>query len=150
MVGGDSGGGSRQLAELIDEHSDAIVSDLSIYHGIKPWEIIDGPYPPRLLLAYITNLPEDSATMASLRGGPEHRGWDMKTHLLASIFDAVQNNTYVLVSANSKRKPKPPQPIPRPKVKERKKNPKANKFAAMARLARRRAVRQAETVKGTA
>lgn len=136
MDGGDSAGGSGELARLIDEHGESIVSDLSTYHGIKPWQILDGTYPPRVLLAYIAKLPIDSATAASLRGGDQFRGWDVNTYVLANIFDAVQSNTYAFIAANSKKKPPKPEPMPRPSNKKaKKKDPANNKFAAMARLA---------------
>ena len=88
-----------------------------------------------MVIAYVRNLPLDSATSAHLRGGDEFRGWDVHSYLLANLIDAVNSNTYAFVSAHSKRKPKAPEPFTRPKSKVKKKNPLANKFAAMARIA---------------
>lgn len=63
---------------------------------------------------WVEHLPEDSATVAALRGGHEHRAWTSTAHLLASVVDAVQVNTWTTVAAHAKRRPKPPTPLPRP------------------------------------
>lgn len=63
---------------------------------------------------WVEHLPEDSATVAALRGGHEHRAWTSAAHLLASVVDAVQVNTWTTIAAHSKRRPKPPTPLPRP------------------------------------
>lgn len=134
MVGGDSAGGSFELARLIDEYGEFLISDLSVYHGIKPWQIIDGSYSPRALLAYIKNLPLDSATVSAIRGGPEFRNWNANMYMLANLVDAVNHNTYVLTAANSsKKKPKQPEPVKRPDAKKPKSN--GGLFAHMARTA---------------
>lgn len=97
----------------------------------------------RKALVFIRNLPLDSATSASLRGGDEFREWDGQMYMLANLIDAVKENTHVFVSANSKRKPKAPKPMPRPETKGAKKN-QNNMFAAMARAAYVNAEKQAE------
>lgn len=126
---------------MINKHGECIVADLSRYHGIKPWEILDGTYSPKVLLAYIRNLPLDSASMAAIRGGPEFIGWDPHMYMLANIVDAIQTNTYAFVAANSKRKPKAPTPVKRPKQKG---NPEQARFAALARIARANAIKKAQ------
>jgi hypothetical protein len=73
-----------------------------------------GTLSPRRVLWWVEHLPEDSATVAALRGGPEHRAWTSSAHLLASVVDAVQVNTWTAVAAHAKRRPKPPAPLPRP------------------------------------
>lgn len=80
-------------------------------------------------------MPLESATSAALRGGDQFRGWSMQTYMLANVVDAIQQNTFAFVSANSKKKPKAPQPVERPSEKKKKSNPLQNKFAAMARMA---------------
>lgn len=77
----------------------------------------DHTHSPRLLLARLTQLPDTSALAASIRGEP--RGWGADRHLLATVVDAVQINTWVLSSANSKRKPKKPTLVTRPGKKKR-------------------------------
>lgn len=66
------------------------------------------------MLWWVEHLPEDSATVAALRGGSEHPAWTSTAHLLASVVDAVQVNTWTTVAAHAKRRPKPPTPLPRP------------------------------------
>ena len=73
-----------------------------------------GGLSPRRVLWWVEHLPEDSATVAALRGGHEHRAWTSAAHLLASVVDAVQVNTWTTVAAHAKRRPKPPTPLPRP------------------------------------
>lgn len=97
----------------------------------------------RKALAIIRNLPLDSATVASIRGGVEFKGWDNHLYMLANLVDAVKENTYVFVAANAKRKPKPPKPIDRPASKK-KTNPLGNRFALMARIARKNAAEKAK------
>jgi hypothetical protein len=73
---------------------------------------------PRRVLWLVEHLPEDSATVAALRGGPdhagEHRPWTSTLHLLATVVDAVQLNTWATVATHAKHRPKPPTPLPRP------------------------------------
>jgi hypothetical protein len=74
-------------------------------------------YTPRLLLALIMWLPEDSAFVASLRGGRRWLGWSPDRALLADIYDALNLNT--VATGNWKRQPKIP-PWPRPNTPKRK------------------------------
>lgn len=143
MDGGDPAGGSSELAELIDKFGEHIVSDLRRYYGVNLSDVLveESGLSPRLVIAYIRNLPIDSATAAALRGGDQFRGWDTQTYLLAAVVDAVNQNTFAFVSANSKKKPKAPEPIERPEQKT-KTNPLASKFAAMARIARKSAIKR--------
>jgi hypothetical protein len=67
----------------------------------------------------VEHLPEDSATVAALRGGPEHRPWTTVAHLLATVVDAVQLGTWAHIAANAKRRPPPPKPLPRPTTSSR-------------------------------
>ena len=69
---------------------------------------------PRYVLTLIEHLPQDSAFVASIRGGRQHRGWGVGEYLLAHLIDAVNANTFVLTSAHSKVKPKRPEPVQRP------------------------------------
>jgi hypothetical protein len=100
------------------------VYDFRAYLGLNLWDVLFDTS-PRLLLALIEGLPEDSAFVASVRAAapyreadpnaqyePEFRGWTRLHSLLADIFDAVNLNT--AATGNFK---KPPQfePWPRPK-----------------------------------
>lgn len=135
MDGGDPAGGSRELVRLIDKHGDALVYDFQTIIGRPLTDLfVDGSgLTPRMAMAYIRNLPHDSATVAEMRGGPEFRGWNPTTHLIADVFDAIKENTYVAVSANSgKKKPKKPERYPRPGDLVQKRNA-PNSFIAAAR-----------------
>lgn len=134
MEGSDPAGGSLSLADLIDKHGEKIFFDLHRYAGglnlVKALED-DSGYSPRQLLHLIMSLPVESATMAALQGGDEFRGWGVLEYQIASLIDSVRENTYVLISANSKKKPEKPEPTYRPKQKQSQKT-KPNSFAAMA------------------
>lgn len=84
-----------------------------LWHGDPPARL-SPRLSPRRMLWLIEHLPEDSATVAALRGGPEHRAWTTCAHLLATIADAVQLGTWATVAANAKRRPPAPKPLPRP------------------------------------
>lgn len=68
--------------------------------------------------------------MAMMRGGPEYIGWGSSRYQTAELIDAVRENTWAFVCANTKRAPKRPTPTWRPAAKK-----KTNLFAAMARQA---------------
>jgi hypothetical protein len=89
---------------------------------------------PRHLLMYISALPFESSTMATLRGDGHGTSWSPDTYMLANVVDLIAWGNYQFVSANSKKKPKAPKPIDRPGTAAQNK-PKTNQFAAMARLA---------------
>lgn len=132
MAEGYSAGGSVGLAELIDKHGEYIYRDLHEYAG--GLNLVDAlregsGYSPRQLIMLIRNLPMDSATIASIRGGEQFRGWSMDRYMVAQLIDAVQENTYVtILAAGPKRKPKAPEPTHRPDTEKK----KGNSFAAMA------------------
>jgi hypothetical protein len=129
--GGDPAGGSAGLAELIDKYGDEIFADLLQYCGVNLVVALKpgSGFSPRQLLALIHQLPVESRTVAAIQGGPEFRSWTPDTYLLAAVIDAVRENTWAFVSANSKKKPKPPEPVKRPGKAKKK---KTNSFAAMA------------------
>jgi hypothetical protein len=88
----------------------------------------------REVLWLVEHLPEDSATVAAMKGGPEHRPWTSPTHLLAA-------QTNILYAANRQRAGKATRtplikpPVTKKKVPERVVDLKAVK-ARMARRAR--------------
>lgn len=133
MDGGDSAGGSAGLAELIDEHGEELFADLIEYNGINLVQALKpgSGFSPRQLLILVRQLPPESRTVAAIRGGAQFRGWDSDRYLRAAMVDAIRENTYAFIAANSKRKPKPPEPIERPdKTSKRRQN--KNAFAVMA------------------
>ncbi len=93
-------------------------------------------FSPRQILALIRQLPVESRTAAGMRGGEQFRGWGPDRYLAALLVDAVTQNTYAFVAANSTRRPKAPEPVPRPATTTRK---RTGAFAAM--VARAKAAR---------
>ena len=53
----------------------------------------------------------------------EPASWSAEAHLLASVIDAVNENTWVLAAVNSKRKPPRPDAMPRPGARKRRTGP---------------------------
>jgi hypothetical protein len=112
------------------------MADLKLYFGVQLKDVVDFPVSelsPREVLAYIRNLPPESATVAELRGGPEFLGWGNDRYMMADLIDAIRELIYVQVASKSKKKPQPPKPYERPDT--RVKTKKSNNFAAMARAA---------------
>lgn len=67
----------------------------------------EGP-PPRLVLALVQALPDDSLTHALMQGGWENFGWGHSRHLMASIYDALNQNTIATGSWKKGKTPKLP------------------------------------------
>jgi hypothetical protein len=79
----------------------------------------------------VRQLPSESRTFAVLRGHPDAAGWSLDRYLLASLVDAMRENTYAFVLANSKKRVPEPDPVQRPES-AAKQRPKNNAFAQMA------------------
>lgn len=144
MDGGDPGPGSRQLVRLIDVAGEELYADFQQYTHYDFLDVLrDGSgLTPRLALHLIRQLPVESRTVAALRGGPEFLGWGPDRYILANVFDAIKENTYVTVAANSgRRKPSKPKPMDRPESRLQRKRGK-NSFAAMASMHANRARRK--------
>lgn len=97
---------------------------LELYRGEMSW---------RELRVFVRHLPTDSATARAVRGSaPEEDAWTLDRQLLASVVDAVRENTFATVKLGGDPKKtarlKPPKPIPRPGVEEPK-NTNVIKFA---------------------
>ncbi|KDN84374.1 hypothetical protein [Kitasatospora cheerisanensis] len=109
-------GGSLQLVQLIQVSGlgGELRADLQQYYGLDLADLPRGTLAPRRILQLVEHLPYDCALMAALRGGPVHRQWDTRTHLLASIVDAVQAGTWTAVQLASHRRVPEPEPLPRP------------------------------------
>src|SRR5690606_23624409 len=79
-------GGSLALAELIEQHGEAIAADWARFYNEPHFERsvlrslldADGEWTPGEVLVRTKWLPEDSAFRASLAGGPEHIGWSLR------------------------------------------------------------------------
>jgi hypothetical protein len=107
-------GGILGLDQLTDQvGGSALYADLRRY-GVDLADLWRGGLSPRQVWWLVEHLPEDSATVAALRGGAEQRAWTTLAHLLATVADAVQLNTWTTVAAHAKRRPAPPKPLPRP------------------------------------
>lgn len=93
---------------------------------------VRGRHSARYVLALIGTLPDDSATLAAIRGGREALGWDAKAYVLADLVDAVQALTHVQVAKASKnpRSVERPKPYPRPYAKRTGRPSGTNPFAA--------------------
>jgi hypothetical protein len=94
------------------------MADLSHYHRINLTDLVTGVggWTPRLVLGLLAELPEDAATVASIRGGDEWRGWTRGTGVLADLYDALNVNTRA--TGQWKRKPPKIDPYPRPEQKK--------------------------------
>ncbi|MEU4155694.1 hypothetical protein [Actinoplanes sp. NPDC026670] len=71
---------------------------------------------PALVLLMVQRLPDDSLTMALASGGRAHFGWGADRHLLADLFDAINQNTRATGNWQKGKVPTFPQ-WPRPKAK---------------------------------
>ena len=134
MDRGDPGPGSQQLIGLIEKAGGELLADFEQYTRYHFLDLlVDGSgLTPRLALALIKQLPLGSRTVAILQGGPEFQGWDMNMYMMANLFDAISQNTYVTVAAASgKKKPAKPKPMERPQMKVQRTKGK-NSFAAVA------------------
>jgi len=131
-------GGSRVLAKLIDEHGEAILSDLLLYYGVDLRELFSevSPLSPRYVLALVMNLPDAGAFYAPRQGGPQFRGWDAGRYALVAQVNAQRSTNHILMMVNrdpKRQKPKPPEWFPTPDEATSKPSaPKPGSFAAIA------------------
>ncbi|MFJ5924828.1 hypothetical protein ACIQF6_19720 [Kitasatospora sp. NPDC092948] len=136
MDGAGRAGGSAGLIRLLDRHGAEIAADLRRFCGVDVLDFVRGRHSARYVLALIGTLPDDSATVAAMRGGREAAGWDAKAYVLADLVDAVQALTHVQVAKASKnpRSVERPKPYPRPYAKKSRRPTGAdNPFAAALR-----------------
>ena len=135
MVGWYSGGGSIALDGYFEAYGAALYADLRRYYGVNVVGLFSDPpeLSPAEVLALIEGLPLGS-TFAALAGGvPDSAGWDTNSYMLASVIDAVRENTYANMQVRTKKKLKQPTPVAVPGSKPRKKN--QNSFLRMAQAA---------------
>lgn len=150
----ESTGGSRVLAELIDKHGGAILSDLLQYYGIDLRDLFrkKAPLSPIFVLALIVNLPKEGAFYASRRGGQQYRGWTEDRYALADLIDSVRAGNHLFLLANrdpKKSKPATPKPYTRPDFLDTKTAaPKPGSFAAMVVAAKAALRKKKEAMNG--
>lgn len=96
---------------------------------------LQGEVTPTEVILLIRGLKVGSRFVAQMQGGEQYQEWNLMAYQMANIIDAINNNTYVLTAANSKRKPKAPKPTYRPgKVK----NKSQNAFRTQLEMAKQR------------
>jgi hypothetical protein len=109
----DRSGGIRGLCRLIDEHAEAIESDLLL----AGWRLSDVTvtfsWHDLLVMVRRWMATPGSATAAAVAG---HVVWSDQEHLLAALIDAVQIGNWQRVGKKSVPRPKP---VPRPGAKSR-------------------------------
>lgn len=77
---------------------------------------------PLLALALVRRLPDTSLTAALATGGRQHLGWGVDRHLLADLYDALNQNTRATGNwAKGKVPTFPLWPRPKPKAPPEKK-----------------------------
>ncbi|QFG14934.1 tail assembly chaperone [Mycobacterium phage BogosyJay] len=110
-------GGSRTLAELVDDYGDCIFADLYDEYGVDLGDIFvpESRLTPRKVLILIKELPIASRFFAEKQGGRQFRGWDETRYAMVAIVNAVRALQYTYVVAHSKSKPKAPASYPIPK-----------------------------------
>ncbi len=137
MDGRHPGGGSRGLAELIDEYGEHLAADLLEHYQVDLRDLFHPtrPLTPLWLLVLIRGLPEDCRFNAERRGGQEFRGWDADRWAAVATVNAVRALTYTYVSAHSKSRPKPPEPFPVPGGARKNNGPGSFAFIAAQQLA---------------
>lgn len=88
-------------------------------------DVIEGRGPsPSLVIQLAQRLPDTSLTVALASGGREHFGWGVDRHMLADLYDAVNQNTRASGNWGKRGAPKIPgwpRPIPTAKKPEQKK-----------------------------
>ena len=121
-------------------------ADLLRYYGVNVVGLFkDSPdLSPAETLALIESLPLGS-TFGALAGKvPDSAGWDTNSYMLASIIDAVRENTYANMQVRTKKKLKQPTPVKVPGSKPKKKQ-QSNSFVKMAQAVYRDKKKEVET-----
>ena len=121
-------GGIGGLAGFLREHGEAVEWDVARYWpGRRLLELYRGEMSWRELRVFLRFLPPDSATARSVRAStPEEDAWPLERQLLASVVDAVREQTFAMVKLHGDPKKtgrmKPPEPIERPGVEPRRRS----------------------------
>jgi hypothetical protein len=121
-------GGISGLRRFLEEYGEAVEWDIPHYWpGRSLLELYRGEMSWRELRVFLKWLPPESATSRAVRGSsPDEDAWTLDRQLLATIADAVRENTFTAVRLHGDPKRtsrlKPPDPIPRPGVEAAKKS----------------------------
>lgn len=118
-----------------------LYADLLRYYGVDVVGLfVDPPeLSPAQVLALIEGLPNGSKFMAQAGGVPDSAGWDTNSYMLASLIDAVRENTYANMQVRTKKKLKRPTPV---KVPGSKQPSSSNSFLKMAQAAYRKNMKE--------
>lgn len=130
----DRAGGIAGLLRFLAEYGEAVAWDIPHYWpGRSLKEFWRGELSWLELKIFLRYLPRDSATARAVRNAsPDEEAWTLDRQLLASVVDAVRENTFATVKLGGDPKKtgrlKPPKPIPRPGVEEPKNNSTTIRF----------------------
>lgn len=136
-----AGGGSLALASLIDKAGEALYQDFQEFYQLNLIHMIRDDVPPTEIMLLIRGLKMGSRFAAQMSGSQEFVGWEVIQYQIANLTDAVNYNTFVLTSANSKRKPKAPKPTYRPQKERRQ---ATNPFRTQLEMVKKRKLTQAK------
>lgn len=112
MVGSRPRGGGFALAQLIDQHGNALLAEFQARYGLRLGEVVQQRYPDEVL-ALIEWLPDHGPFAASIRGGRQFLGWGQLQSSVADLWDLVAAVGYKALGV----KKKPPR-YPRPDAPE--------------------------------
>lgn len=132
MAGFHPGGGSLALVRYLEEHGGVVYAELLRYYGVDITGLVsDNPgVTPAQVLALVENLPLGSGLLSVSEELDDASGWDTNSYLLASLIDAVRENTFANMQVRTKKRLQRPERV---KVPGRREKPKPNNFMKMAR-----------------
>jgi len=122
---------------LIDKAGEELYQDFRSQYQLNFAHCLQGEITPSEVMLLIRGLGPGTRFAAKMQGGEQYQEWNLIAYQMANILDAINNNTYVLTAANSKRKPKAPKPSYRPA----KAKVKQNAFRTQLELAKQRKAR---------
>ncbi|GAA2395839.1 hypothetical protein GCM10010420_21730 [Streptomyces glaucosporus] len=100
---------------LVDEHAEALESDLLRHYGVDLLDWHRGRLSSRRLAVLLRHLPRDSALARELHG--EAADWSVTDHLLATVVDQLAESNWMFATVNRDEDSDPldhPEPVPRP------------------------------------
>lgn len=108
------------LSDALEEHDVAIRADFQQFYALDIVDVWRGTLTKRRALQLLEGLaqePRSRYRAAALGEDYAFHEWDRTTQVLADVYDAVQNLTYVTAKVQGA-KPKQPETYPRPKLPE--------------------------------